>query len=86
MNPYMKNIGDLWRTSPDGHFHRRCCPNCEKPAPGPIIPMGDCRCGKKPEPNMVEANGEKYLNRPWMVHFKIMLPNTEVIIVGWLFH
>ena len=42
-----------------------------------FIPIGDCKCGRVPQPNVV---GElKELNRPWMVHFKMRLESLDYV-------
>ena len=53
-------------------------PSTANPSPGgPPIPMGDCRCGKKPK--LERVGDAKELNRPWMVHFRIRLASMRYI-------
>ena len=53
-------------------------PATSNPSPGgPPIPMGDCRCGKKPK--LERVGDAKELNRPWMVHFRIRLASMRYI-------
>ena len=53
----------------------------DKDATGPIIPVGDCKCGLDISWDMIKPdnNTAAQLNRPWMVHFKIQLENKEYI-------
>ena len=61
-------------TMPDDQTPRS---NTSTPAPtgGHPIPMGDCRCGRKPA--MERVGDARELNRPWMVHFRIRLASMR---------
>ena len=52
-----------------------------KDANGPIIPVGDCKCGLDISWDMIQPDNSttRQLNRPWMVHFKIQLENKGYI-------